>query len=271
MRWIILLSIGLFSRSPTSWLYWAPYRKSQWRNKNHHLRTGWDTLNVLSQEFVIQTSESYIILKSWTRLHIFFFKKVVLFSSSQVLPRRGSSSWILQITILATGWPWCQTPCPSPVMWRETPLMATRSCVTAGSLPASQGFSPNSSWITESVHYLTFLTVHCRPMREDHYVVRVSVDGVPFPDSSICRGVYKHYHCSFYVCFQQMQHRRLKLQVSNSLSLFSFCSVTLLRLSTIEHLLSTLRVHSAPSLVQLSASETHSMLPSSLNLIINPF
>ncbi|KAM3595703.1 uncharacterized protein V6R79_001361 [Siganus canaliculatus] len=40
---------------------------------------------------------------------------------------------------------------------------------------------------------------YTRPMPSGHYVVRVSVDGVPFPDSSICRGDYKSWHCSFYV------------------------------------------------------------------------
>ncbi|XP_076610974.1 PKHD1 like 1, tandem duplicate 1 [Chaetodon auriga] len=39
---------------------------------------------------------------------------------------------------------------------------------------------------------------YTRPMPSGQYVVRVSVDGVPFPDSSICRGAYKPYHCSFY-------------------------------------------------------------------------
>nr|XP_046273956.1 PKHD1 like 1, tandem duplicate 1 [Scatophagus argus] len=39
---------------------------------------------------------------------------------------------------------------------------------------------------------------YSRPMPSGQYVVHVSVDGVPFPDSSICRGAYKPYHCSFY-------------------------------------------------------------------------
>uniref|UniRef100_A0A3B4U1D6 PKHD1 like 1, tandem duplicate 2 n=1 Tax=Seriola dumerili TaxID=41447 RepID=A0A3B4U1D6_SERDU len=39
---------------------------------------------------------------------------------------------------------------------------------------------------------------YTRPMPSGHYVVRVSVDGVPVPDSNICYGVYKSYHCSFY-------------------------------------------------------------------------
>ncbi|XP_023256291.1 fibrocystin-L-like, partial [Seriola lalandi dorsalis] len=39
---------------------------------------------------------------------------------------------------------------------------------------------------------------YTRPMPSGHYVVRVSVDGVPVPDSNICHGVYKSYHCSFY-------------------------------------------------------------------------
>nr|XP_057923701.1 growth/differentiation factor 8 [Doryrhamphus excisus] len=39
---------------------------------------------------------------------------------------------------------------------------------------------------------------YTRPMPSDHYVVRVSVDGVPVRDENICNGVYKPYHCSFY-------------------------------------------------------------------------
>ncbi|XP_071356429.1 PKHD1 like 1, tandem duplicate 1 [Trachinotus anak] len=39
---------------------------------------------------------------------------------------------------------------------------------------------------------------YTRPMPRDQYVVHVSVDGVPIPDSNICRGAYKSYHCSFY-------------------------------------------------------------------------
>ncbi|XP_029299003.1 LOW QUALITY PROTEIN: PKHD1 like 1, tandem duplicate 1 [Cottoperca gobio] len=42
------------------------------------------------------------------------------------------------------------------------------------------------------------ITCYTRPMPKDHYVVHVSVDGVPIPDSSLCRGVYKNHHCSFY-------------------------------------------------------------------------
>uniref|UniRef100_A0A3Q1AUC3 PA14 domain-containing protein n=1 Tax=Amphiprion ocellaris TaxID=80972 RepID=A0A3Q1AUC3_AMPOC len=39
---------------------------------------------------------------------------------------------------------------------------------------------------------------YTRPMPEDHYMVYVTVDGVPIPDSNLCRGHYKSYHCSFY-------------------------------------------------------------------------
>ncbi|XP_035537797.1 PKHD1 like 1, tandem duplicate 1 [Morone saxatilis] len=35
-------------------------------------------------------------------------------------------------------------------------------------------------------------------MPSDQYVVRVSVDGVPIPDSNICSGAYKPYYCSIY-------------------------------------------------------------------------
>lgn len=65
---------------------------------------------------------------------------LILFFFFQVLPRRNNSSWILKMRILATKWPWCQTPCLSPVMWRETQHTATRSSVTAGSLNWTHAF-----------------------------------------------------------------------------------------------------------------------------------
>ncbi|KAK5854666.1 hypothetical protein PBY51_004842 [Eleginops maclovinus] len=42
------------------------------------------------------------------------------------------------------------------------------------------------------------ITCYTRPMPVGHYVIHVSVDGVPIPDSSLCNGVYKSGHCSFY-------------------------------------------------------------------------
>ncbi|XP_036949440.1 PKHD1 like 1, tandem duplicate 1 isoform X2 [Acanthopagrus latus] len=39
---------------------------------------------------------------------------------------------------------------------------------------------------------------YTRAMPKDDYVVRVSVDGVPIPDQSICKGVKKSVQCSFY-------------------------------------------------------------------------
>ncbi|XP_053190049.1 fibrocystin-L-like [Scomber japonicus] len=39
---------------------------------------------------------------------------------------------------------------------------------------------------------------YTRPLPKDQYVVRVSVDGVPIPDSKICGGSIKSYHCSIY-------------------------------------------------------------------------
>uniref|UniRef100_A0A8D0AJK6 PKHD1 like 1 n=1 Tax=Sander lucioperca TaxID=283035 RepID=A0A8D0AJK6_SANLU len=39
---------------------------------------------------------------------------------------------------------------------------------------------------------------YTRAMPTGQYVVRVSVDGVPIPDSNLCRGWYKPYQCSFY-------------------------------------------------------------------------
>lgn len=58
---------------------------------------------------------------------------------------------------------------------------------------------------------------HDRAMPRDDYVVRVSVDGVPIPEQSICRGAEKSVHCSFYVSGQQIQHRHKLVLCSKSL------------------------------------------------------
>uniref|UniRef100_A0A3Q1GNU6 PA14 domain-containing protein n=1 Tax=Acanthochromis polyacanthus TaxID=80966 RepID=A0A3Q1GNU6_9TELE len=39
---------------------------------------------------------------------------------------------------------------------------------------------------------------YTRAMPHDHYMVYVTVDGVPIPDHNLCRGHYKSHHCSFY-------------------------------------------------------------------------
>lgn len=49
------------------------------------------------------------------------------------------------------------------------------------------------------LHAYIFNLFRDRAMPRDDYVVRVSVDGVPIPDQSICKGVEKSVHCSFYV------------------------------------------------------------------------
>uniref|UniRef100_A0A8C4EZ61 PKHD1 like 1, tandem duplicate 2 n=1 Tax=Dicentrarchus labrax TaxID=13489 RepID=A0A8C4EZ61_DICLA len=50
----------------------------------------------------------------------------------------------------------------------------------------------------DSTHGNQILCYTRYAMPSDQYVVRVSVDGVPIPDSNICRGAYKSYHCSIY-------------------------------------------------------------------------
>ncbi|XP_030003203.1 fibrocystin-L-like [Sphaeramia orbicularis] len=45
------------------------------------------------------------------------------------------------------------------------------------------------------------ITCYTRPMPDGQYVAHVIVDGVPIPDSKICRGSYKPYHCSIYVAW----------------------------------------------------------------------
>ncbi|XP_050924319.1 LOW QUALITY PROTEIN: PKHD1 like 1, tandem duplicate 1 [Lates calcarifer] len=39
---------------------------------------------------------------------------------------------------------------------------------------------------------------YTRPMPNDHYMVHVSVDGVPIPEENRCFGPYKVHHCGFY-------------------------------------------------------------------------
>ncbi|KAI3358131.1 hypothetical protein L3Q82_003134 [Scortum barcoo] len=46
---------------------------------------------------------------------------------------------------------------------------------------------------------------YTRAMPSGRYMIHVSVDGVPIPDSNLCSGAYTVYYCSFYVSFL-MQH-----------------------------------------------------------------
>lgn len=46
-------------------------------------------------------------------------------------------------------------------------------------------------------------------MPQGSYSIRVSVDGVPIPDSNLCRGVPNSGHCRFTVSLQLKQHRHL--------------------------------------------------------------
>lgn len=94
-------------------------------------------------------------------------------------------------------WRWCQTHCPSPATWSGTRLTWTRFCATPGAdTPVQRSSSPETLQVTrlKSVLFLCH-----RKMPEDQYVVRVTVDGVPIPDSRICNGYYKPYYCSLYV------------------------------------------------------------------------
>lgn len=94
--------------------------------------------------------------------------------------------------------PWCRTRCPSPATWSETQRTRTRFCVTPGA---------GTHLSTETCHVNVLLVLclkhrfvpHPRKMPEDQYVVRVTVSGVPIPDSKICNGYYKSYYCSLYV------------------------------------------------------------------------
>uniref|UniRef100_A0A3Q3X6F5 Uncharacterized protein n=1 Tax=Mola mola TaxID=94237 RepID=A0A3Q3X6F5_MOLML len=58
-------------------------------------------------------------------------------------------------------------------------------------------------------------------MPQDSYMVRISVDGEPFPDSAICGGVYKHYHCSFYTVWYRTPTIQSVSPVSGPPSLFT--------------------------------------------------
>lgn len=110
-------------------------------------------------------------------------------------------------------------------------------------------------------------------MPEDHYVVRVSVNGVPFPEGRICNGAHKHYHCSFYVSLQWTQHRclNLQLEVWNGFShLFPTLTVTLLSLSGIARLLSTLWLQSVAPQVPLFTSKACSYVAVQFELDIKP-
>lgn len=189
----------------------------------------------------------------------------------KVLLRRNSSNWILKMTSSVTVWPWCQLPCQSLVMWRETQHMATRSCVIPGSQQAKDIFTkfamiiPKFStlkwWLwnqSSNLLHFTILNLKCviivfvhrRPMPSGRYVVHVSVDGVPIPDSKICRGYTTSYHCSFFVSktsfiLQAPEFGDLLYRFPKVFPLSSF-----LRRSGIAHLLSTPWSQSVVSQVQ---------------------
>lgn len=72
----------------------------------------------------------------------------------------------------------CYTRC------RDTPVHRNLSCECPAGRWSETPFVP-----------------HPRKMPEAQYVVRVTVSGVPIPDSKICNGYYKSYYCSLYVSF----------------------------------------------------------------------
>lgn len=75
------------------------------------------------------------------------------------------------------------------------------------------------------LHAYIFNLFRDRAMPRDDYVVRVSVDGVPIPDQSICKGAEKSVHCSFYVsCAAHSTQTQVGtvLQKSYSFSLYLF-------------------------------------------------
>ncbi|OCT77100.1 fibrocystin-L [Xenopus laevis] len=51
--------------------------------------------------------------------------------------------------------------------------------------------------VEKDASHATQITCYTRPMPADNYLIRVSVDGVPVPDSNVCNGNLKSWSCRF--------------------------------------------------------------------------
>ncbi|XP_068603731.1 PKHD1 like 1, tandem duplicate 1 [Brachionichthys hirsutus] len=104
-----------------------------------------------------------------------------------IFPRMGSYNGATKITIFGAGFSQKQQFLPNQTNQNDGNQVSF----------VSDFLSVPCDVERDSTHGTLF---HCytRAMPRGQYVVKVSVDGVPFPDSSICRGRIKGYHCSFY-------------------------------------------------------------------------
>uniref|UniRef100_A0A3Q3JRM8 Polycystic kidney and hepatic disease 1 (autosomal recessive)-like 1 n=1 Tax=Monopterus albus TaxID=43700 RepID=A0A3Q3JRM8_MONAL len=104
-----------------------------------------------------------------------------------IYPNRGSVNGATRLTISGTGF----------AQQRQFQLNPTddtsgnRVTLVSNTLSVPCDVEKGSTHSTQILCYT-------RPMLSDVYLVHVSVDGVPIPDSNMCGGMYKGYPCSFY-------------------------------------------------------------------------
>ncbi|KAM9340526.1 fibrocystin-L-like [Symphorus nematophorus] len=104
-----------------------------------------------------------------------------------VSPRRGSSNGATRLTILGEGFAQERQFQLNP----KDDKFGNRVTLVSDTLSVPCDVERDSTHGKQIMCYT-------RPMPKDQYVVRVSVDGVPFPDKSICKGHYKAHWCSFF-------------------------------------------------------------------------
>uniref|UniRef100_UPI003AACF14E PKHD1 like 1, tandem duplicate 1 n=1 Tax=Centroberyx gerrardi TaxID=166262 RepID=UPI003AACF14E len=104
-----------------------------------------------------------------------------------VSPRRGSTNGATRLTITGEGFA------------QENQFQLNPADNTFGNRVTlvSNTLSVPCDVERDSTHSNQIMC-YTRAMPSDQYVAHVSVDGVPIPDSRICRGAYKPYHCSIY-------------------------------------------------------------------------
>ncbi|XP_044191170.1 PKHD1 like 1, tandem duplicate 1 [Thunnus albacares] len=106
---------------------------------------------------------------------------------SYIYPHRGSSNGATRLTISGEGFAQERQFQLNP----QDDTFGNRVTLVSDKLSVPCDVERDSTHSNQIMCYT-------RPMPNGQYVVRVSVDGVPIPDSKICNGDHKPYHCSIY-------------------------------------------------------------------------
>ncbi|KAM9737277.1 LOW QUALITY PROTEIN: PKHD1 like 1, tandem duplicate 1 [Menidia menidia] len=104
-----------------------------------------------------------------------------------VSPRRGSSNGATRLTISGDGFAQERQFQLNP----QDDLFGNRVTLVSDAMSVPCDVERDSTHGGQIMCYT-------RAMPQGQYVVHVSVDGQPIPDSSICNGQHKAWHCSFY-------------------------------------------------------------------------